>query len=376
MLEFYLPTRMIFGRGSLAHLGAEAKKMGRRALLVIDRNFMNKTGAADGIVGDLNANGLSAVMFDKVEPNPRAATIDEGARLFQKEKADVIVGIGGGSTMDASKGMAVAGRGSEPIWRYVENKAPATGPRPPLILVPTVAASGSEANGTAVITNWETREKRLILNAFADLSIVDPTLTLTLPKRQTAQGGFDIFAHLLEPYITLAHPSPLADGIRETAMRMVITYLPRVLDRLDDIEARTQLSWASVIGSGPLSRLGEGMGYLTCHVIEHPFSGRYDMAHADGLAALLPAWMKYTFSASPERFQSLGKNVFGETDGIGATVRFMEKVGMKLRLRDLGVEPERIDAIAEYVARNEAILKFHPNVLDAAAIARICRDSY
>jgi alcohol dehydrogenase len=376
LFEFHLPTKIIFGVGALESLGTEAGKLGKKAMLVIDRNVMDKAGIFDKVGHDLEVNGVTTVVYGKVEPNPRASTVDEGAKIAKDERVDFVIGIGGGSTMDAAKGITVASSGSAPIWDYIENKIPVPPSHCPLLLVPTVAASGSEANETAVITNWETHEKRPLFKTFATVSIIDPALTLTLPKKPTAQGGFDIFTHLVEPYITAGEPSPLTDGILEAVMRQVVEYLPKVLVKLNDIEARTQLSWASTIAMSQLARLGGGIGFITCHVIEHPFSGFYDIAHGDGLAALIPSWMKYTFPARKERFEKLGKNVFGEADGIAATEKFLEKIGMRIRLRDLGIDSGRIDEIAAYVAKTAATVKFHPNPLDAPAIAEICRNSY
>ena len=193
--KFYLPIKIIFGSGALAQLGSEAGKIGQRAILVTGSTSMRKAGALDRVTQDLKANGVNVSVFDKVEPNPRVSTVDEGSKIARREKADLIIGFGGGSAMDAAKAIALASSGTESIWRYVEAQAEVKGPVPSLILVPTVAASGSEANNGAVITNWDTHEKMVLTSPhfFAKVSIVDPDLTLTLPEKPTAQGGVDIF---------------------------------------------------------------------------------------------------------------------------------------------------------------------------------------
>jgi len=375
--RFYLPTKIIFGSGSLARLGPEARKIGWKALLVTGSASMRRAGVLDRVRGDLEANGVNVSVFDRVESNPRASTVDEGGRLARQEKAELVIGLGGGSTMDTAKGIVLAGSGTGPIWDYVEAKATVKGPVPSLILVPTVAASGSEANSGAVITNWDTHEKRVLESPhfFARVSIVDPDLTLTLPERPTAQGGVDIFCHLAECYLTAGKPSPLTDGIMETAMRMVVESLPRALVGLDNIEARTRLSWASTIACSPFATLGGGAGAMTLHGVEHPLSGYYDIAHGDGLAALLPEWMRYTFPVRGERFSSLGRKVFDEADGIPATERWLERVGMKLRLGPLGIDLERLEELADCAVRTAPWLKYHPRVLDAAAIKQLYKNS-
>ena len=374
----YLPTKIIFGSGSLAQLGSEAKKIGRKAVLVTGSRSMRKIGVLDRVIKDLGNNGVEILTFDKVEPNPRASTVDEGAGIVRSEGVDLVIGLGGGSAMDAAKGIVLASSGTEPIWSYTESEIEVKGPVPSLILVPTVAASGSEANNGAAITNWETHEKRGLFSPyfFAKVSIVDPELTLTMPERLTAQGGLDIFCHVAERYLTTRRASPVADGLFEAIMRVAVETLPRVLGKLDDIEGRTQLSWASTLAASQFRSLGGIGGGMTLHGIEHALSGYYDVAHGDGLAALLPAWMRNTFTVRQERFYSLGRNVFGEKDGMLAAEKWLEKIGMKLRLRDLGVELERIEEMANCAVMIAPWLKYHPRLLDAAAIAQIYRDSY
>ena len=311
-------------------------------------------------------------IFDKVEPNPRSSTVDEGAGIARSEKADLIIGLGGGSAMDAAKGIALASSNTRSIWSYVGVRAPVEGTVPSIIQVPTMAGTGSEINAGAVITNWETHVKVSI----GKVAIIDPEITLTVPKNQTAAGGIDIFTHIVEAYITDRTPGPLTDGIRETVMKMVVKYLPQVLARLDDIEARTQLSWASTIAMSQFARLGGGTGSLTCHGIEHALSGYYDVTHGDGLAAVLIAWMRFTLPVTQDRFASLGENVFNQADGIKATEEWLESIGMKLRLRDLGCELERAEEIAELVLKSSPWISAHPRPLDAAAIAQIYRDSF
>ncbi len=374
---FYLPTRIIFGVGSFKQLGTEAKEFGQKAMLVIGRSSVRRTGVLDSAVKDLKSNGVDTLIFDKVVPNPRASTIDEGAGVVRREGIDMVIGLGGGSAMDTAKGIVLASTGTKPFWDYIGTDIKVSGPVLPLILVPTTAATGSEANYFAAITNWETREKKACITPyiFPRVSIVDPELTLSVPKQETAAGGVDIFCHVVESYITAQEPSSLTDGIMETVMRMAVAFLPKVLTGLDDIEARTQLSWASTLACSLFVTLGGGYGQRTLHFISNPLSGHYDVTHGDCLAALLPAWMRYTLPVKPERFRSLGKNVFGEEDGIVATERWLDKVGMKFRLGDLGIEPGLFEEIAAHAA-TESRLKVHPRLLDVGAIKQIYQDSY
>ena len=374
---FHLPTKLVFGAGSLNQLGAEAKELGRKAIIVTYQSDMLPSGLLDRVVQELKSNGVEPVVFDKIVPNPRASTVDEGARLVRQEGVDLVVGLGGGSAMDSAKGVVLASAGDKSIWDYVGTKIEVSRPVLPLLMVPTVAATASEANEFAVFTNWEKRQKALVFTPYMypRVSIIDPELTVSLPKKPTAQGGVDIFCHAVEGYITTQTPSPITDGITETAMRTAVLALPKALAKPDDIEARASLLWASIIANSPFLTLGGGSGRLTLHGMSTPLSGYFDVAHGDGLAAMLPAWMRFTEPVKPERFRSLGRNVFGEEDGIAATEKWLDKVGMRLRLRDIGVKPEVFDEVA---ARIEAAgrTKGHPKLLDAAAIKQIYQEAY
>jgi alcohol dehydrogenase YqhD (iron-dependent ADH family) len=149
-----------------------------------------------------------------------------------------------------------------------------------------------------------------------------------------------------------------------------------VLANLDDLESRTQISWASTVAMSQLARLGGGGGAMTCHGIEHAVSGYYDVTHGEGLAALLPAWMRYTEPILPERAKLLGEKVFGKPDGIAAMEEWFEEVGMRFTLQDLGCELERAEEIADLALMSSPGLAAHPRPLDKAAIAQIYRDSF
>ncbi len=376
-MRFELTTKILFGVGRIGKLGEEAKNLGQRALIVTHPDI-RRIGLLDKVLEDLKDKGVDAVTFEKVKPNPRSSTIDEGAEVARSEKIDLIIGLGGGSAMDTAKGIALASSSTKPIWSYAGITTEVSGTVPPIIQVPTMAGTGSEINNGAIITNWETHVKTGVGSPYmqAKVAIIDPELTLTVPENQTKAGGIDTFTHVVEPYITDEAPTPLTDGIRETVMRMVVKYLPQALARLDDIEARTQLSWASTMAMSQFVRLGGGRGLLTCHGIEHALSGYYDVIHGEGLAALLPTWMRFTLPAMKNRFDLLGKNVFGETDGILATEEWLGNMGMRLRLRDLGCELERADEIAQLVIESSPWVSGHPRTLDVEAIAQIYRDSY
>jgi alcohol dehydrogenase class IV len=375
--QFHIPTRFIIGQGSFAQLGKEAARLGKTALLVTGSRSMRSSGMLDKAAGDLAANGVTSVIFDKVEPNPRTSTIDTAAKIARDNRVEMVIALGGGSVMDASKCIALAAAGGEPIFFYYEGNPNGKIKALPIIAVPTVAASGSEANNGAVITNWETHAKVVLLHPsiYPAVSIVDPALTLTVPAKTTAQGGVDIFCHLVEAYVTANESTLINDGLRESSMRTVVEALPDVLARLDDIDGRSRLTWASTIACSQFSSLGGGTGLMTLHGLEHALSAIYDMAHGDGLAALLIEWMKFTLPARRERVAKLGQNVFGASDGIAATQNWLHQVGMDHRLRALGVKEADLEALADNALRTAPWIKFHPIPLDKASITDIYKKS-
>ena len=379
MTTFYLPVRIVYGAGSIKQLGRRATAIGRKAMIVTYPDI-RRVGLLDRVVEDLKANGVDTLIFEEVEPNPRSSTVDKGAKIVRDEKIDLIIGLGGGSAMDTAKGIALASSGTDSVWNYTRGgTGEVKGPVTPLIQVPTMAGTGSEVNAGAIITNWETHVKTGIVHnsLYAKVAIVDPEVTLTVPERQTKAGAVDAFSHVVERYVTDDRPSPMTDGIRETVMKMVVEYLPKALAHPDDIEARTQLSLASTTAMSLFVTWGDGGGVMSCHSIEHALSGYYDVTHGEGVAALLPAWMKFYLPEMKERFDLLGQNVFGKKDGIRATEEWLQSVGMRLRLRDMGCEPERADEIAELAIQSATRVDIGgPKTLDAAAIAQIYRDSF
>jgi alcohol dehydrogenase YqhD (iron-dependent ADH family) len=376
--EFYIPTRIIFAAGGLSQLPGVAREWGRKPLLVTGRGSMRRLGITSRIVDDLKKEGLRVTPFEKVEPNPRTTTIDDAAQVFRGRKLDLIIALGGGSVMDAAKGVAMAVSGTKPVWYYIEKQAQPGDDVPPIIAIPTVAASGSESNCGAVITNWATHEKMVLhhKSLYPVVSIVDPELTLSLPLKQTLQGVVDIFCHLLEPYLTDTGKSPLTDGIRETAMKIVVDNSSSIKTNLNNIEVRTQLSWASTIACSAFASLGGGGGGMSLHGIEHAISAHSDAAHGDGLAALLPAWMEYTQPVVSERFRQLGEKVFGDKDLIGSTRNWLKDIGMDIHLRDIGIDRGQLSQIAATVQKTAGWITEHPGGMTRINITEIYESAY
>ena len=390
--DFQLPTKIYFGPGKINMLAKYIKPFGKKPLIVTGQSSMRRLGVLDKITGFLKKAGIDGVVFEGIEPNPRHTTCDKAAALARREGCDMIIGLGGGSAMDAAKGIAITAKTGCSVWDYVY-----TGPEKPqrkitealpIILIPTVAATGSEADSGGIISNWETKEKTGIWGEalFPRVSIVDPELTFSCPPDYTADGGVDIISHVIESYFTGTSDAYLQDRFSESVIRTVIKYLPRAIENGNDIEARMHLSWCSTVALSGLINSGRGGSY-PLHALEHVVSAHYDISHGRGLALLLPALMEYTMPARPEKYAEMGENVFGLRNdgkdiesaaraGIEAMKKWLASIDRLLTFRDLGIDNSKFEVMADDVVRLYMRDKDHlvnPRSIDRAGVLEIFR---
>jgi alcohol dehydrogenase YqhD (iron-dependent ADH family) len=352
---FYLPTKIIFGPGELQKIGVEAKSIGERALIVTGKRSSSAHGIINRVTDYLEKEGIAAVVFDKIEPNPRSSTIDQAGELARKNKCDFVIGLGGGSPMDAAKGVAVAAVEATPIWDFVNHGQPI--PKKvtralPIIEIPTLAATGSEADSGAVITNWETHEKAVLGSPllFPRLSIIDPQLTVTVPRDYTIDGGIDIISHVIESFFTGVDNTDIQDRFSLSIVRTVMDNLPIAAKEPDDIDARSQLSWCSAMALSGVVNSGRG-GSFPLHAMEHALSAHYDISHGRGLALLLPRLMEYTYKSRPSKFAFMARELFGvDPEGkseleqakmaIEWMIDFLRSVDRYLTMSDVGISDD------------------------------------
>jgi len=361
--EFCNPTRIIFGWNALKEQGHQITDIGKKPLIVTGRSSARTFGYLETLENLLKEKGMNYEPVTGVEPNPRSTMVDAGAELARGEGCDFVIALGGGSCMDAAKCMAISACSGESIWSYIydgDNSPLTVETALPLVMVPTVAATGSEANSVAVITNWERHVKNSVRSPhiFPTLSIVDPSLTTTLPSRIVGEGGVDIISHVLEPYFNSQTEGYLVQrGFVEAMVRSVLHNLPIALDDPSEKDSRMNLSWCSSLALSQFPSAGFGAGFWM-HAIEHVLSAHYDISHARGLAAILPAYMEFLSKEHPEPFYLLAKNIFGVQDtnrerairnGIGELVAWLDEVGMRTGLSELGVDDSELDAMAAKV---------------------------
>lgn len=363
--EVSFPTHIYFGVGELNRLGEAARSMGKKALLVTGGNAAKRTGLLDRVQALLQTTGVASVLFDKIEPNPRTSTVDAGAAMAREHGCDFILAVGGGSVMDASKAIAAAARSGRPIYDYMRGNPSGSAKELvpvqealPLMTVPTVAATGSEANNISVLTHWDTHEKSSINGPalYPKIAILDPSVTYTVPARVTAEACADIFSHLFEAYLISAEGTHVQDGISETLIRLVARHSLTAIEQPDHEEARSTLLWVSTLGISPFANAGRGAG-MPLHGVEHPLSGIYDMAHGRGLAILsLPYFEQVILPDRPERLARMGRHCFGVTAEdereaalatIAAVRTWYERMGITERLADFGVTRDALGKMAE-----------------------------
>ncbi len=350
---FKLPTKIVFGKGEFERLGEEAKRIGKKALIVTGKHFAKSSGLLNKAKKMLKENGVEFVEFCEIEPNPESDTVDKGGELARKENVGFIVAIGGGSVIDASKGIATVTVSKHPVWDYCERPPKAKTPDNalPILAVITVAATGSEADAGGVITNSKTRSKRSLWgeSLFPKISIVDPLLTLSLPKKQTVDGVIDMIIHILESYLSSCALSPVSDRVSEGLMKEAMNQGEIIINDLKNAAARESLSWISTLALSGFPNAGRS-GPMPMHALEHPISGLYKVSHGRGLAALMPAFLHHTKEMHTDRLKLLGKSIFSTDSPTKTTerlVHWMKKIDAFTSLKEIGVKKEDIEKLAD-----------------------------
>jgi alcohol dehydrogenase YqhD (iron-dependent ADH family) len=364
--EFHNPTHLIFGAGALSQLGEAVSQHGKKALIVTGGGSVKRSGTFDRAVASLKAKGITFAECNGVEPNPRITTVRCGAQIAQEESCDVIIALGGGSTMDAAKVMAAAFYYDGDPWDMIYHGQPdphVPTRALPIITVPTLAATGSEMNMGAVISNEETKEKSFVQTEclYPAVALVDPELTLSVPKDQTAYGVCDLITHVTEGYFNGVDGTPLQDRFAEGVILTALEWGPKAIADGNDLEARSQVQWASIVALNGWVNAGTNGGYPV-HMIEHTLSAYHDITHAAGLAVVNPSWMRFAASHRAEKFVQFAERIFGlkaqgpddldcALQGIDRFEAFLKSIGCPTRLSELHIDDTQIARYAQDTLR-------------------------
>lgn len=361
MLNFVynIPTRIYFGKDQVHQIGEAVKEFGgSRVLITYGSKRIKNIGLFDEAVDYLKRYDIKVFELGGIEPNPRISSVREGVRICKENNVDFILSIGGGSVLDCSKAIAVGYYYDGDPWDFYIKKAELAEALP-IGAILTLAATGSEMNGNSVISNLETEQKYSIGDDMLrpKFSILDPTLTYSVPSDQTAAGIVDIMSHIFEQYFSPIKDSFVQDRLAEALLQTCVYAGPIAMKEPDHYEARANLLWAGSLALNSLLTYGKYGDWAT-HMIEHEVSAIYDITHGVGLAILTPFWMEYVLDENTlDKFVSLALNVWKvhdspikmavAKDGINRTRAFFSSLGMPERLRDVGIEKERLEEMAE-----------------------------
>lgn len=355
-----IPTKVYFGKDQLDNLGAEIKKLGNKVLLLTYAEGPVKTsGLYDQAMTNMKNAGVEVVELSDIAPNPRVSSVNDAAKVCREQNIEVILGIGGGSVIDCAKLVSLATYYDGDAWDFATGVAKVE-KHLPVVAITTIAATGSEMDTSAVISNPETNQKIVITipEMAPAVSFLDPTNTYSVPAFQTASGTADILSHVMETYFDMNGDLYMLDAIMEGIMKTVIKYGPIALAQPDNYEARANLQWASCWAINSFIWGGKPLCW-SCHPIEHELSAFYDITHGLGLAIVTPKWMRHILNEkTAHKFYQYGVNVFGinpdlsEMEVANAAIEkteefFYQKLGLASTLTEVGIDATHFDEMAK-----------------------------
>jgi alcohol dehydrogenase YqhD (iron-dependent ADH family) len=360
--EFQNPTRIMFGAGNLSRLGEVVGEYGKKALLVTGGGSVKRSGVFDKAVESLKAAGVEYAECSGVEPNPRITSVARGADTVRAEECDVIVALGGGSVMDASKVISAAALYEGDPWDMIlhgqENVYVPTVALP-VITVPTLAATGSEANCGAVITNDETTVKSFIQIPllYPKVAVMDPELTVSVPANQTAYGVCDLITHVTESYLNGIDTTPIQDRLTEGVILTAMEWGPKAIADGNDVEARAQVMWAASVALIGWAQVGTDAPYPV-HMMEHTVSAYHDITHAAGLSIINPAWMRFAAKSNTAKYVQFAERIFGlkakgaddldcALEAIDRFEEFLRSIDCPTRFSELGIDDSLFETYAK-----------------------------
>lgn len=387
--RFHTPVTVCFGAGKAAATGELAQGLGERALVVTMGDLVD-SGAAKTVTASLERAGITPVLYADAQPEPKTDGMEAAVAACREARCDFVIGLGGGSAIDTAKAVAIGATHPEPVWEYVNlsNRPPqpvSIADTLPIVAVPTTAGTGAEVTPYAVVTNAETTQKGTIKEEaiYPRVSIIDPELTLSLPKELTGATGVDAFAHAMESYFNVPNRSPFSDMIVEEALTSIIRWLPAAYADGCDLEARAGVMWGATLAGMAISQAGT----TVVHAMAQPLGARLGVPHAQAVAVFLSAVMRNTLPAEEERFAKL-LNCFPNVDAADGDVSgraammiermeaFVRDVGMGTGLRAYGagdsLADELADDVTSYMSRP---LQQHPKLFDKEALRRIVAES-
>ena len=382
-----IPTKVYFGKGMIeGNLGNELKKYGKNVLLTYGGGSIKKSGLYDRVKSEIESAGLKMFELSGIEPNPRIESVRAGVKICKEEHIDVVLAVGGGSTLDCSKWICAGAKVDFDPWDFFSEKWADLNGALPLITVLTLSATGSEMDAGGVITNLSTNEKqgRIHHDLYPKVSFLDPTITYSVGKFQTAAGSADIFNHIIETYFTREDGMYMLDAFMEGLMRTVVKYAPVAIKEPENYEARANLMWTSSWAINGFIGMDKRKAW-SCHPLEHELSAFYDITHGLGLAIITPRWLRYCLNKDTlYKYVTYGVNVFGIDPSlpperiadlaIEKTSEFLTKtLGLPGSLSEIGIGEENFEIMAKKACEGDVIDGFVPlRADDIVKIYKMC----
>ncbi|MHA5114575.1 iron-containing alcohol dehydrogenase [Oenococcus oeni] len=381
--DFLMPSVNFFGPGVISKIGERAKMLGMKKPVIVTDKFLEnlKNGAVAQTLASLKKSGVDYVVYNEVEPNPKIHNIKEVKTLYEKEDADSIITVGGGSAHDTGKGAGIIMTNGDDITKLAGIET-LKNPLPPLIAVNTTAGTGSELTRHAVITNEETHLKFVVVS-WRNIPLVsfnDPTLMLDIPKGLTAATGMDAFVQAVEPYVSVDH-NPITDSQCIQAIKLIESSLREAVANGHNLQARTKMVEAEMLAGMAFNNAN--LGYV--HAMAHQLGGQYDAPHGVCCALLLPYAEEYNLIADPERFAELARIMGENTDGLStrdaaelsikAMKQLSEDVGIPHSIKDIGAKPEDFDLMAENALKDGNVFS-NPRKGTKEDIVKIFQEAY
>ncbi|WP_060825294.1 iron-containing alcohol dehydrogenase [Sulfurospirillum cavolei] len=357
---YHNPTKIEFGKEKENLIGAEiAKENITKVLLCYGSERIKTDGLYEKVTSSLKAKGIAWVELSGIVSNPKLAKVNEGIALAKKEKVQAILAIGGGSVLDSAKTIAVGALHGNDVWDFFIGKA-SIEKALPVYAIMTLAATGSEMNGFAVVSNEETKQKYSIQSAhiYPKVSVLNPELTKSVPNDYLAYSAVDIIAHSIEGYFTAPDQPHFQSRMVEGIVKTVMETTEILLKNPEDYNARAEFTWAATQALNGSTTAGTNLSGFPSHMIEHSLSALFNIAHGAGLAIVIPAWMQWYKNKNHAQFERFSKEIFGldsVDEGILALKNWFAKIGAPVSLEKVSIGKNEISAIAENAAHTAVV---------------------
>lgn len=360
--DYYNPTRVIFGNGTRFQIGSELKGKYKKILLIVSKGPFRENGLYDEIRESIEESGIEVFEMSDIDSNPLISSVREGAKKCKEDSIECVIALGGGSTMDCAKVIAAGAKYDIDPYNFLWGDRVPIENAIDIVTIPTIAATGTEVNPTAVIVNDETKEKYFCesMALFPKFTIMDPEITLTVPLKLTIFGAMDILSHTFEFYFNGYIKSEFQNRFSEAILLATMKTVEDLARNPKDLNARGELMWcASMAWGGGLTKIGRGTPDMAVHAIEESTSGYFGTHHGGGCGVLTPRWMDIVSLSSPEIFSRFARNVLNiyekndkaaSLKGVEAYKNWIKKVGGPVTFFDLG-DREFKDEELEHVAK-------------------------